>query len=85
MNVPLNGKLVSEALFQWLRDTGELSSTIAEEQGLSPTTVSHLLNARIDHPRLSTVRKLAQHFGVSVEDFLAGPKASAPATYELAS
>jgi transcriptional regulator with XRE-family HTH domain len=74
MDGPLNGRLVSNALFEWLEHTGELGGTIAEQGGLSPTTVSHLLNARIEHPRLSTVRKLARHFGISVEDFVAGPK-----------
>ncbi len=78
MDGPLDGKLVSQRLFEWLEHTGEAGAEIAAREGLSPTTISNLLNGRIGHPRLSTVRKLARHFGVSVEGFLSGPKVHAP-------
>ena len=78
MDGPSDGSLVSQRLFEWLEHTGGGSGIVAEQEQLSPTTVSNLLNARIDRPRLSTVRKLARHFGVSVEEFLAGPKEPPP-------
>ncbi len=78
MDGPSDGSLVSQRLFEWLEYTGGGSGMVAEQEQLSPTTVSNLLNARIDRPRLSTVRKLARHFGVSVEEFLAGPKEPPP-------
>jgi len=78
MDGPLNGGVISQRLFEWLEHTGETGGEVAETEGLSPTTVSNLLNARIGHPRLNTVRKLARHFGVSVEEFLAGPLAAPP-------
>jgi transcriptional regulator with XRE-family HTH domain len=79
MDGQLDGRLVGQRLFEWLDQTGEASGELAAQEGLSPTTVSHLLNNRIKHPRLSTVRKLARHFDVSVEEFLAGPNESAGA------
>ena len=74
MDGQLDGRLVGQRLFEWLDQTGEASSALAAQEGLSPTTVSHLLNNRIKNPRLSTVRKLARHFDVSVEGFIAGPQ-----------
>ena len=79
MGRPLKGYLVGVRLFEWLEHTEQQSTAVAEEVRLSPTTVSNLLNGHIDHPRLRTVRKLARHFGVSVEEFLEGPKVQASA------
>src|SRR5829696_6518916 len=79
MGRPLKGYLVGVRLFEWLEHTEQQSTAVAEEVRLSPTTVSNLLNGHIDHPRLRTMRKLARHFGVSVEEFLEGPKVQASA------
>jgi transcriptional regulator with XRE-family HTH domain len=74
----IGGRQVSERLFEWLEYSGESISEVAEKIRTSRTTLSNLLNGHIERPRLTTVRKLARHFGVSVEEFLAGPKVLAP-------
>lgn len=74
MDGKLSGVEVSERLFEWLDATGETTTAVAAGSGISRNTISSLLNAHIAHPRLSTMRKLARHFGVSVEAFLAGPR-----------
>jgi transcriptional regulator with XRE-family HTH domain len=74
MDGPLDGREVGERLFEWLEHTGQTTVDLAEQEGMSRSTVSGLLNARTEHPHLSTVRRLARHFGVTVEEFLAGPE-----------
>jgi transcriptional regulator with XRE-family HTH domain len=71
----MDGKYVGERYFEWLRSSRQSGQEVAARTGISPTTLSNLLNNKIEHPRLSTVRGLASHFGVSVEDFLSGPEA----------
>jgi transcriptional regulator with XRE-family HTH domain len=46
---------------------------LAEEAGVSPTTVSGIENGRISHPHFGTVRKLAVALGVEPEDLLPRP------------
>jgi transcriptional regulator with XRE-family HTH domain len=43
---------------------------LAEEAGVSPTTVSGIENGRISRPHFGTVRKLAVALGVEPEDLL---------------
>lgn len=81
MQGSLDGRLVSERLFEWLEYEGQTTSELAERQGMSRTTISNVLNGKIERPHLNTVRKIARNFGVTVEEFLAGvpedPKARA--------
>lgn len=72
MNGSLDGSLVSERLFEWLEYSGATTAEVAEKQGMSRTTVSNVLNGKIERPHLNTARKIARHFGVTVEEFLAG-------------
>ena len=46
---------------------------LAEEAGISPTTVSGIENGRISRPHFGTVRKLAVALGVEPEDLLPRP------------
>src|SRR5215216_5382118 len=46
---------------------------LAEEAGVSPTTVSGIENGRISRPHFGTVRKLAVALGVEPEDLLPRP------------
>ncbi len=78
MDGPPNGRAVGERLFEWLQHTGQTTVDLTEQEGMSRSTVSSLLNARTEHPHLNTVRRLARHFGVTVEGFLAGPEAESP-------
>lgn len=48
---------------------------LAEEAGVSPTTVSGIEGGRILRPHFGTVRKLAQAFGVHPEELLSPPGA----------
>ena len=43
---------------------------LAEEAGISPTTVSGIENGRISRPHFGTLRKLAEALGVSPEELL---------------
>ena len=46
---------------------------LAEEAGISPTTVSGIENGRISRPHFGTVRKLAVALGIEPEDLLPRP------------
>jgi transcriptional regulator with XRE-family HTH domain len=43
---------------------------LAEEAGISPTTVSGIENGRISRPHFGTIRKLALALGVESEELL---------------
>ena len=49
---------------------------LAEEAGVSPTTVSGIENGRISRPHFGTMRKLAGALGVEPEELLPRPGAS---------
>ena len=69
------GKLFGARLLEWIEARGETGLGLAEKTGVSPTTISNLINGHISRPQESTLRRLAGHFKVSVEEFLAGPEA----------
>jgi transcriptional regulator with XRE-family HTH domain len=46
---------------------------LAEEAGVSPTTVSGIESGRISRPRFATLRKLARALGVEPEELLSPP------------
>jgi transcriptional regulator with XRE-family HTH domain len=46
---------------------------LAEEAGVSPTTVSGIESGRISRPRFGTLRKLARALGVEPEELLSPP------------
>ena len=59
---------------------------LAEEAGISPTTVSGIENGRISRPHFGTVRKLAVALGVEPDDLLPGPgthRGGVPASLSL--
>jgi transcriptional regulator with XRE-family HTH domain len=59
---------------------------LAEEAGISPTTVSGIENGRISRPHFGTLRKLAAALGVESETLLGQPgarKASMPESLSL--
>ena len=56
---------------------------LAEEAGISPTTVSGIENGRISRPHFGTVRKLAAALGVEPEDLLPGARRVAAAGLTL--
>lgn len=43
---------------------------LAEEAGISPTTVSGIESGRISHPHFGTLHKMAEALGVEPQDFL---------------
>ena len=58
---------------------------LAEEAGVSPTTVSGIESGRISRPRFGTLRKLARALGVDPEELLSGEGgASSPLSLEWA-
>ncbi len=62
---------------------------LAEEAGVSPTTVSGIESGRISRPRFGTLRKLARALGVDPEEFISVPGsgeggASSPLSLEWA-
>src|SRR5215217_2344944 len=58
---------------------------LAEEAGISPTTVSGIENGRISRPRFGTLRKLARALGVDPEEFISGEGgSSSPLSLEWA-
>jgi transcriptional regulator with XRE-family HTH domain len=48
---------------------------LAEEAGVSPTTVSGIENGRISRPHFGTLRKLARALGVQPEELISAPEA----------
>ena len=56
---------------------------LAEEAGVSPTTVSGIENGRISRPHFGTLRKLAHALGVEPEELVSGPVAGAPSSLSL--
>jgi transcriptional regulator with XRE-family HTH domain len=57
---------------------------LAEEAGISPTTVSGIENGRISRPHFGTVRKLAVALKVEPEDLLPRPqRGGRPARFSL--
>ena len=58
---------------------------LAEEAGVSPTTVSGIESGRISRPRFGTLRKLARALGVDPEEFISGEGgSSSPLSLEWA-
>src|ERR687890_2281247 len=62
---------------------------LADEAGVSPTTVSGIESGRISRPHFGTLRKLARALGVEPEDFLSlpgseGNEAQSPLSLEWA-
>jgi transcriptional regulator with XRE-family HTH domain len=58
---------------------------LAEEAGVSPTTVSGIESGRISRPRFGTLRKLARALGVAPEELISGEGgASSPLSLEWA-
>ena len=58
---------------------------LAEEAGVSPTTVSGIESGRISRPRFGTLRKLARALGVEPEELISGEgSASSPLSLEWA-
>src|SRR5919202_1918043 len=58
---------------------------LAEEAGVSPTTVSGIESGRISRPHFGTLRKLARALGVAPEEFISGDgSASSPLSLEWA-
>ena len=49
---------------------------LADEAGVSPTTVSGIESGRISRPHFGTLRKLARALGVEPEELLASPGAT---------
>ena len=59
---------------------------LAEEAGVSPTTVSGIESGRISRPHFGTLRKLARALGVEPEEFVSSPGAvegGSPSTLSL--
>jgi transcriptional regulator with XRE-family HTH domain len=61
-----------------MRESGVGRSAIAAGAGISRTTLSNLRNERFEHPHIGTIRKLADYFGVTVDEFFAGPGSRSP-------
>lgn len=78
MDRKLDGQQVADRLWEHRDAAGWNQEELARRSGVSATSITKLENARIEHPRLNTVRKLARAFGVSAERFLEDPEEDAP-------
>jgi transcriptional regulator with XRE-family HTH domain len=78
METSLNGRVVGERLSEWLEHKRQTTVDLDEQNVVSRSTASGLLNGHTEHPHWNTVRRIARHFGVTVEEFLAGPEAEHP-------
>lgn len=65
---------MTECLNRWFQETGKKKRAVAKKAGMLPSKISGIVTGRNPDPRYSTVEKLAKGFGVSVEEFLAGPR-----------
>ncbi len=63
---------VGERLFLWRNSKGWSQDELARQAGVSRSAVA-LTEIEQTCPRLSTVRRLAWTFGVTVDEFLHGP------------
>lgn len=59
-----------EKLRELRRTRGETIRQVAIATDLTESTVSLAENGKIPNPRLSTIRALAEHYGVGIEEIV---------------
>jgi transcriptional regulator with XRE-family HTH domain len=69
----MDGREVGQRLLDWLEYEEKTQTELRDETGLSPTTISNLVNGHLQRSNARTVRRLAEAFGISVEVFMEGP------------
>jgi transcriptional regulator with XRE-family HTH domain len=62
---------IGARVFELREQRGWSQAKLAEEAGVSQTTVVHLETEQIAKPRMATLRRIARGFGMSVEELLA--------------
>ncbi len=76
----MSGEHIRDRLLAYRASRGWSQARTAEEAGVSNATVAHIESGFTPNPRRITLHKLAQGFGVSLDEFLSDrpPKASGP-------
>ena len=64
--------IIQEILKQLILEKGVNVSDVVRDTGLSPTPIYAILNGRAKRPLSSTIKKLADYFGVSPKYLLTG-------------
>jgi transcriptional regulator with XRE-family HTH domain len=68
------GVTLTECVNSWFEATGIKQNVVADRAGMAPTKISEIVNGKNPDPQWSTVEKIARGFGVSLAEFLAGPR-----------
>lgn len=69
---------IRDRLLAYRADRGWSQARTAEESGVAPATIAHIETGANRRPRRITLMKLAQSFGVSLDDFLSDGPPAAP-------
>jgi len=84
--VPLKGAKSEDTrdrLLAYRADRGWSQAKTAEASGVSPATIAHIETGANKRPRRITLMRLAQAFGVSLDDFLAADPPKKPTGEEV--
>jgi transcriptional regulator with XRE-family HTH domain len=74
----LEGVDIRDRLLAYRADRGWSQAKTAEESGVAPATIAHIETGANKRPRRITLMRLAQSFGVSLDDFLSDGPPRAP-------
>ncbi len=78
----MEGVDIRDRLLAYRADRGWSQARLVEESGVSGATIAHLETGANKRPRRITLMRLAQAFGVSLDDFLSDGPPKAPASQE---
>lgn len=70
----MNGPSIGKKLLFIRRSRMWTQGRLAEESGVSPTTVSGIESGKISRPHFGTLRKVAEALGVEPEELMSGPE-----------
>jgi len=79
----LEGVNLRDRLIAYRADRGWSQARLVEESGVSGATIAHIETGANKRPRRITLMRLAQAFGVSLDDFLSDGPPKAPQAPEI--
>lgn len=79
----MEGADVRDRLLAYRADRGWSQARLAEESGVSETTIAHIETGANKRPRRITLMRLAQAFGVTLDEFLSDGLPKAPRSQDV--
>lgn len=62
-------KAVAQRIIELCRQRGIAINTLANDAGISPSTVYSMLNAKSKNPGIVTIKKVCDGMGISLREF----------------